>query len=877
MEIITTHISADFDCVAAMVAAQKLYPTARMVFSGSLEKAVQDYLKAFNHPFQFYRAREVDLENVTRLIVVDTQDPERIGVFKNLLGRKDVEVHVYDHHLDVANAVRADRAVIRNRGASATVLGEEMLERGITLTPMESTLMVLGVYQDTHSLISASTTPEDFYAIGRFVEMGADLNVVADFVEPRLNREQLDVMNEWILNLEVMNFNGVDIGLTQATVDHYVGDLAVVMYRLMQLENLNVVVGMVLLENRVYLIGRSRTEEVNVAHVLREFGGGGHANAASASTRDMTLIQAREKLIDVLNDKVEPLNLVRHVMHSPVVTVNARNTVAEVEKVMTRFNLNTLPVVSGKKPVGLVTRQVVEKAIHHKLSKERIEDFMAHEFSVTTPEAYFKTIVPIIIEERQKVVPVVHPDSGELVGIVSRGDLLRLLQQDLGRYAAGPYASLLERGDLLVKNVKSLMNERLPKAVMAILQNIARVADEMGVAVYGVGGFVRDLLLRIENLDLDIVVEGDGIRFAKILGKQYQARVVCHEKFGTSVVIFPDGFKVDVATARTEYYQHPAALPTVEMSSIKSDLFRRDFTFNALAIKLNGKDAYTLIDYFNGQRDLKDRKVRVLHNLSFVEDPCRAYRAVRFEQRLQFRIGKQTEAFIKRAVEKKVVHKLSGQRLFNELSLMLREKKPVHCLNRLKELGLLQVIHPRLMKNARNSRYLERIDEVFSMSKIVNLVETPDAWFVYFLGMVYGMKSEDIHRIAARLSLPARWKKRLLADLEHCASALKTLARKRNFQPSDIYNLLAEMSPEAILLMMAVSDSDRINKHVLLFFTQYHPAAALSITGDDLIEMGIQPGPVFKTVFKTLRDARINGQVRNREEELALVQKQFLN
>jgi len=877
MEVITTHISADFDCVAAMVATQKLYPTAYMVFSGSLEKAVQDYLKAFQHPFQFYKAREVDLETVTRLIVVDTQDPERIGVFKSLLDNKNVEVHVYDHHLDVANPIRADKAVVRPRGSSATVLCEELVERGLTLTPVESTLMALGVCQDTHSLISISTTPEDFYAIGRFVGMGADLNVVADFVEPRLNREQLDVMNELILNLDVMNFNGVDIALTQATLDYYVGDLAVVMYRLMELENLNVAVCTVLLENRVYIIGRSRTEEVNVAHVLREFGGGGHPNAASASTRDMTLIQVREKLVDVLNDKVEPLNRIRHVMHSPVTTVNVKNTVAEVEDAMTRFNLNTLPVLSGKKPVGLVTRQVVEKAIHHKMGKEPVGDFMAHEFSVTTPEAYFKTIIPVIIEEKQKVVPVVHPDSGQLLGIVSRGDLLRLLQQDMGRYAAGPHASLLDRGDLLLKNVKSLMNERLPRQVMVILQDVCKVADEMGVAVYAVGGFVRDLLLRIENLDLDVVVEGSGIQFAKTLGKQHQARVVSHEKFGTSVVIFPDGFKVDVATARTEYYQHPAALPTVEMSSIKSDLFRRDFTFNALAIKLNGKDAFTLIDFFNGQRDLKDRVVRVLHNLSFVEDPCRAYRAVRFEQRLRFRIGKQTEAFIKRAVDKKVVRRLSGQRLFNELVILLKEKKPLDCLKRMKELGLLQVIHPRLMKSSKNGQYIDRIEEIFSMSKIVKLVETPDVWFVYFLGLVYGLKREELNRVASRLSLPARWKKRMIADLEHCQSVLKTLKRKRSFQPSDIYNLLADMSTEAILLMMAVSDSDRVNKHVLLFFTQYHPSANLSLTGDDLIEMGIKPGPVFKTVFKTLRDARINGQVRNRDDEMALVRKEFLN
>ncbi|WP_042250889.1 DHH family phosphoesterase, partial [Nitrospina gracilis] len=208
MEIITTHISADFDCVAAMVATQKLYPGAHMVFSSSVENPVQDYLRAFGNPFQFTRAKDVDLDRVTRLIVVDTQDADRIGPFKALLDRKDVEVHVYDHHLDMAKPLRADKAVVRNRGSSATILCEELAERGIALTEFEATLMILGIYQDTHSLVSSSTTPEDFYAVGQMVKLGADLQAVSQFVEGRLNQEQRDVMKALSQSLEVNTYNG---------------------------------------------------------------------------------------------------------------------------------------------------------------------------------------------------------------------------------------------------------------------------------------------------------------------------------------------------------------------------------------------------------------------------------------------------------------------------------------------------------------------------------------------------------------------------------------------------------------------------------------------------------------------------------------------
>lgn len=876
MQVITTHFSADFDCMAAMVAAQKLYPEARMVFSGSMEKPLQNYLRAANPTFSFSRVKDVDLDQVTRLIVVDTQDPERIGLFKTLLNKDGVEVHVYDHHLDVANPLKADRSVIKKRGSSTTILCEELAERGIELSPEESTLMALGVYQDTHSLISIATTPEDFQTVGRLVAMGADLNIVAEFVEPRLNQEQLGVMNALIQSLEIHNFNGVDVALCTATLDYYVGDLAVVVSRLMELENLNAAFALIRLDTRVYLIGRGRTDEINVAHILREFGGGGHANAAAASTRDLTLVQAREKLMAVLNEKVEPLQRIREVMHHPVISVNAGDTLEQTEKMMTRFNLNTLPVMSGKKPVGIITRQIVEKALHHKLAREKAEEMMIHEFSVTTPEAYFKTVIPTIIEDKQKVVPVVNPNNGHLVGIVSRGDLLRILHRDLTPYAAGSYAPLLERGQGDAKRIKSLMVERLPKDIMSLLNTIAESADRMGVSAYVVGGFVRDLLLRIGNIDMDIVIEGDGIKFSRALGKELNAKVVSHQKFRTAVVCLPDGFKVDVATARTEYYKHPAALPTVEMSSIKSDLFRRDFTFNSLALRLNGKDAFTLLDFFNGQRDLKDKVVRVLHNLSFIEDPSRAFRAVRFEQRLGFRIGRQTEAFIKHAVKKKFIEKLSGARLYNELVLILKEPYPLNCLRRMKELDLLQTIHPRVLRHKVDFDRIERVQEVFSLSRIVHLVQECENGYVFLLAMLFTLDGREVSRAATRLSLSPKMRRRIRADLDHCKSRLKLFKRKSKFQPSDIYNLLDDLSSEAVLLLMATSGSEKINKNILLYLTEYHESAQLALTGNDLIHMGIQPGPVFKTVFQTLRDARINGLIHSREEEVQLVQNRFL-
>ena len=162
------------------------------------------------------------------------------------------------------------------------------------------------------------------------------------------------------------------------------------------------------------------------------------------------------------------------------------------------------------------------------------------------------------------------------------------------------------------------------------------MGEELSLPVYAVGGFVRDLLLGIENYDIDVTVEGDGILFAETFAKRFGCRCKTHHKFGTGVLIFPDGLKIDVASTRVEYYESPGALPTVESSTLKADMYRRDFTINTLAIRLNTPEFGVLIDYYGGQRDIQERIIRVLHNLSFVEDPTRVFRAIRFEQRLEF-------------------------------------------------------------------------------------------------------------------------------------------------------------------------------------------------------------------------------------------------
>jgi len=426
------------------------------------------------------------------------------------------------------------------------------------------------------------------------------------------------------------------------------------------------------------------------------------------------------------------------------------------------------------------------------------------------------------------------------------------------------------------KNVKSLLKKRLGQDLLSILGRVSQVASRSEVTVFAVGGFVRDLLLNIPNKDIDIVVEGDAILFASKLAEEFDGKVKSHEKFGTSVVILPDGCRIDVAMARVEYYEYPAALPTIKQSLIDSDLSRRDFTINSLAIKLNGEGTFCLIDFFNGERDLKNKEIHVLHNLSFIDDPCRLFRAIKFEQRFSFKISKQTEELMKVAIKKDLVDSLSGTRLLNEITLILKEKHPLKNILRMKEFDLLKFKSPLIIFDSADLEALERIETVLSWTETISLPEKPEVWYVYLLAIFYSPNDEAFMQIIEELQMQARLKKSLIIDRRTCKKALELLAEDKDWGPEVIYHLFSDLSIEALIYFLAVDSTDRANQYANIYFSQYCGQAELSLTGDDLVKMGLKPGPIFQSVFKALREAHVKGAIETRDDEVGWVKKEFL-
>jgi tRNA nucleotidyltransferase (CCA-adding enzyme) len=391
---------------------------------------------------------------------------------------------------------------------------------------------------------------------------------------------------------------------------------------------------------------------------------------------------------------------------------------------------------------------------------------------------------------------------------------------------------------------------------------------------YVVGGFVRDLVMRNHNLDVDIVIEGDGIAFADALSQEYPCRVRPHHKFGTAVLVFPDDYKIDVATARVEYYREPAALPTVEYSSLKLDLYRRDFTINTLAVRLNPGVFGEMIDFFGAQRDIKERVLRILHSLSFIEDPSRILRAMRFERRFGFAIGRHTQNLIRNAVRLDLIARLPKPRLCSELELILKEEEPIGILKRLATFGIGPSLHPKITLDKDQIALLEDTSEILVWFSLLFLEEKVERWSVLFLSLLNPLSPEEAKQFADDLGVGRKLRDRVRFVKDEASGITHRLLSARVLSRKFIYDCLNPLPNEVILYLMAKARNSDIKRYISLYFTQLKYVRPF-LTGKDLKELGYPPGPLYKQVQDELLERKFVGELRTKADEMSFVLMRF--
>jgi tRNA nucleotidyltransferase (CCA-adding enzyme) len=856
MKVIATHVNADFDGFAAMVGLLKLHPDARLVFPGSKESGVRQFMRFSGAEFPEISVRE--LKDVTHLFLVDVSRDDRLGPLAPFLKQNPRPyIEIYDHHPENQANIPADAVHSLQCGATTTIVVLKLMEQKISLPSLEASLLLAGIHEDTAGFLSTSTSSLDFQAALYLLGQNAEISVVNRMLTHRLQPEQISFFNTMVSHCEQLNVEGSLIVLSAFSWPVFLPEVAYLVHRLMDLEPIDVFFAMILMEERVHIIGRSAVPDVDVGQILSLIGGGGHKMAASAVWKGVTLIEAREKLMEILHQNLRFRKRAADLMKTNIISIKSKKRISDAAALLNKHRINALPVVEKANVVGTISRQIVDGAVFHGLQDRLVEEFMITDLPLVDPETPLPEIFEQMVSGRNRFV-LVGKDSAHVEGIITRMDLLR------HQYEFSSETVKLRKGRKS-ENLEAMLNKRLPERVFQLLKECGRIADEIGTRVYLVGGMVRDILLHRENMDIDLVIEGDGIQFAKAFANRNGCELAAHDRFGTATIVFPDRFKMDVASARTESYQSPAALPEVQGGILRQDLYRRDFTINSLAVDLSPQNFGNLIDYFGGWDDLHRGVIRILHGLSFIDDPTRALRAVRFATRFNFRISEDTKRFMRNAAEIKVLDKLSGKRFWSELRNLLMEEHPIPGIRMLSEYGLLSFIHPQVELDPFTLDLLYQIESVLSWFHLNFLNERPGKWLLQLMALLEKLNRDERIAVAQKFQLTADAQE-ILRVYKSNAKDIHT--RLRDVQKaSSLYFSLREYPVEVLLYAMARAGQDSMRQRIALYLRDLR-GSKLQISGDDVMKLGVPQGPKVKEALDQVLRVHLDGGAPDRERQL---------
>ena len=858
-ELIATHTNTDFDAFAAMVAARKLYPEASICLGGAVNRNVREFQALYADLIPVVDPGDVERDSVRRLILVDTVHANRLGDLGDLCGREGVQIVAFDHHThkgDLPAFISPDNLVTSSDGSLVTLLVRIVAERGIPITPFEATVFALGIHEDTGSLTFSTTTPADAEALALCMLRGADTALLEKWLANALTSGQRRTLAAALEAAEELPVATATVLLSALRQDLYVEGVSVVAHRVMDLTGCDAYFLLVAMENRVFVTARSRGGRLDVAKALAVVGGGGHSAAASAVVKDRPLDEVAAAVAAAVPAAIVPVRTVRDVLVPLPPPVELSTSVDEAALQCRREGLGGVVVTDAGRLVGKVALADLERAAAHGLGHAPVKAVMTSRVTVIAADTPLEHAAARIAQEEIGWAPVVRDASAaqitgdDLLGAVTR----RAVAGDVG--APEPPAPV-------VANLAGPLGEL---GLDGLLRQIQAVAAGVR-GVYLVGGAVRDLLLGEPGFDVDIAVEGDGIALAGDLAARLKGHVRPHEKFGTAVVVAHDAAggrqRVDVASTRSESYAYPAALPKVEHAGIRSDLARRDFTINAMAVSLKPETYGDLLDYYGGMTDLAARRIVVLHNLSFIEDPTRVLRAIRYENRYGLRMDEHTFNLARACCAMDLVGDLSSARLRDELIALLEEERVDFSLRRTEELGLTPSIHGRLRAGATTRDLVHRGDRARAAHHLEG--EMP-RWRLRLVWMLRDLEPEEIAMWAERM----RIRRHDAEVLERALVVGRRLVDRVARGPSeaDLYEFARGEPLEAVLAAVAL-DETGIAAERLGRFLDVTRHVKLAIGGEDLLALGFDASPEMGEVLRSVLHLRLNGVVRSRDEELA--------
>ncbi|GHT01523.1 hypothetical protein AGMMS50276_29720 [Synergistales bacterium] len=870
MRLITSHLNTDFDSLASMVAIQKFYPDAVICVPGKMERNVQNFVNRFAHIWDVQKKpSKIPLDEVTQLIVVDARSRARIGVFAGLVGKQGVDVHVYDHHPPTIDDIPASMIVYEVLGSATTIILDLLLSQNFPISPEEATLFAMGIYEDTGALTYDITTDRDIVALARLRNMRADMSMILSRIENSMPLSQRAVLDALTENAEESYIHGAKIVTSWAETEEYVEGINILVNKLRDYLESHVTIIAVRCAKKTCLIARSAPKILNVKDVMNIYGGSGHLQAGSANILDKDPQELLTEIMEKLPSMISPLDIVEDIMAYPVLAVSPDSSVAEAYRTMLRFRHKALPVVRDGEILGMMTRHDLDIAHLHGFDRSLVRDFMTEGIIGIPVQASVNEAHRLMATYDFERLPVLN--AGRIVGILTRADLVRALYQT---YRA-PGENDFRKISTWMEQVGALLEESFAIPTMELLCRVGEKAAELGMKAYIVGGAVRDILLGEKSIDIDIALEGDAETFVNNWDES-GCRVATHGNYKTGTITFPDGQKIDVATARREFYEYAAAMPEVESDSLKQDLGRRDFSINAMAVSLNDGNWGTLLDFYGGRRDLKNGLLRVLHNLSFIEDPTRIMRGVRLTSRLNMKFEDNTLRLLKSALSGNMLSKLSDSRVRVEIEAIFSEKTPFKAASHMEDFGVWEALFPGLHFTPLAAKKMRRLQEALSFIKTKKAISGVCQKWIAFVAVLISDAAPSVQSLVMdKLHFSQNERDAVLKCLASVVTIEQFFGSKHPPKNSGAYLFLKNYAITTLIFCWAAAKRKETRRWITLHILNFEPTKTF-LSGRDLQKMGYKQGPSIGEMINDIRLARMDGDVKSRDDEVAYVKESFM-
>ncbi len=859
-ELIAIPHNADLDLLGAARCLQLLNPQAKILHPVRLKQNAWEAARRCEW-FKTEKISDINFSDIKRIHLVMINQPRHNNEIVEAISRHGTEAII---HSDKSARLPFSYILKQYHSLSLTAsLMNRLISENRVLANEELQLFNLAVNEKTWVGLSSRCREEDLKALAFLRNQSFSPVRTSNAISLGLREGQAAVYHQILKNIEDIQPGYWPISFAAVKAVNQVQDLEPVIDTVWSDLSAPVAVIMITYQSFSRVWARSNISQIDFFEIFHEFRPARQRSWIYFNFSGNSHEQNSEKLLQHLNGNIKSDLTAGEIMSASPRCVECSITVKQALDEMLKFNIMSLIVTRNREFIGIVTRRDLDRALQMNLLDSAIEPYIPSDIPVVSPKTPVRALKSLMVRYNLTRLPVI--DSGKIKGIITTHELLRALPDYLP--LPQDFLPLAEKIQMPgPESIEEILKRVFSLRIYHLINRISRFAGNRGIAAFAVGGFVRDLLLQRQNFDLDIVVIGDAMKFASEFSKELACDFKVFDRFHTARIYFED-LKVDFSSARIEHYSTPGALPQIEYSGLSNDLFRRDFTINALALSLLPESFLELKDFFGGFNDLMNRKIRILHSFSFLEDPTRLFRALRFAGRFNFSLDKDTKRAFDLAVSREAITRLSTKRIAAEVSRCFNEERPQQIISDLFEAGLMRFLSPELTDTSILPGRFKLIRALIKRFK--PMPEEIDDEAVYWAGLLVSLPLETAEKLLDVTGTPHTRRIKILQSLTSMNSLPGQLNHLEEIDNRCLYDLLKDLCPEALISTIAFAVDKRNARKIIYYLINLRHIKCI-ISGKDLLTEGIKPGPHIRKIFDHIISLKLGGRKLSREEELKI-------